>query len=254
MGAYRVNIGGIEISDAGMDAVAEELAYNVSHGVQTAVYTPNAEALYLCLKDKETADVFKAADINVPDGAGVLLAAKLLGQPMKNGRVAGVDLGMRLVQIAAERGFSLYLFGGSQGVAEKAACKLSEKHPDLAIVGFHDGFSFSENDIISEINGSGADILFVCLGMPKQEKWIYENKKSLSAKLIIGLGGSLDIYSESKKRAPEAFIKLRLEWLYRLIQEPRRIKRIIKLPLLFFAVTFDGIKSRAQKRKEKRSR
>lgn len=199
-----------------------------------SVFTPNAEIAELAAENKEIQALLNRADILLPDGAGVVLASKILKKPLKE-KVAGVDFGENILALAAKRGHTVYFLGGKPTVAEMAAANMRIKYPSLSVVGAHDGYfqkDGTENDaLIDAINESGADILFVCLGAPAQEKWIDKNKKSLThAKLLMGLGGSLDVYAGVAKRAPKIFIKAHLEWFYRLLKEPRRIGRMMKLP------------------------
>ncbi len=214
---------------------AIELAEQALQGKKTvSVFTPNAEIAQLAAEDKNFKILLNRADILLPDGAGVILAAKILKTPLKE-KVAGVDFGENVLDLAAKKGHTVYFLGGKPGVAETAAEKMKAKYPALTIVGTRDGYfekSGTENDaVIKAVNESGADILFVCLGAPAQEKWIDENKKSFThVKLLMGLGGSLDVYAGTVKRAPKIFIKMRLEWFYRLLKEPRRIGRMMKLP------------------------
>ena len=200
----------------------------------TVVVTPNAEIAQMCVEDAATAQIITAADIILPDGAGIIMASEILGTPLRE-KVAGVEFGEQIIAIAAEKGYRVFLLGGKPGVADLAAKKLREKYPALQIAGTQDGYfakSGAENDaVIEEINASGAQILFVCLGAPLQEKWIYENKKALyTVRLAACLGGSLDVYAGVVKRAPKFFIKARAEWLYRLMKEPKRLVRMMKLP------------------------
>ena len=200
----------------------------------TTVFTPNAEIAYNASKDADFMNVLKSADILLPDGAGIIKASHILKTPLKE-KVAGVDFGSDVAKICAGRGYSLFLLGGKPGVAETASDKLKEKYAGLKIAGTNDGYfekSGPENDgVIEKINDSKADVLFVCLGSPVQEQWAFENKKKLeSVKLLCCLGGSIDVYAGTVKRAPKAFIKTNTEWLYRLIKDPRRIKRMAALP------------------------
>jgi N-acetylglucosaminyldiphosphoundecaprenol N-acetyl-beta-D-mannosaminyltransferase len=214
----------------------------------SVIVTPNAEIAQMCLEDKIIHDIVTKAEIILPDGAGIIMASKILGTPLKE-KVAGVEFGMELIALAEKHGYSLFLLGGKPTIAETAAKKLKEKFPGLIIAGTHDGYfdkTGTENDaVLHEINASEADILFVCLGAPTQETWITTNKKKLtSVRLAACLGGSLDIYAGTAKRAPKIFIKLRLEWFYRLLREPRRIGRMMKLPRYI-----RGAKQEAKKKK-----
>lgn len=198
------------------------------------VFTPNAEIAQLAAEQKEIKDLLNRADIVLPDGAGVILASRILKTPLKE-KVAGVEFGENILFLSAEKGYPIYFLGGKPGIAELAAEKMKEKYPALSVVGIHDGYfqkSGAENDaVIQNINESGAKILFVCLGAPTQEKWIDNNKnKLISVRLAMGLGGSLDVYAGTVKRAPKIFIRMKLEWFYRLCKDPKRIGRMMKLP------------------------
>lgn len=220
---------------------AAELAFSFSEsGNQALAVTPNAEIMELCRKDGSVKKAIISAEIILPDGVGVLFAAKKFGTPLKE-KVAGVDFGLECVRIAAERGKTLFLLGGKPGIAEKAACRLCARFPNLKIAGTNSGYFDSKGKentaVISKINESGADVLFVCMGAPAQEKWVCENRSLLKKpNLIACLGGSIDVYAEKAKRAPKLFIKMHTEWLWRLIREPWRIKRMACLPRFIISV------------------
>ena len=191
----------------------------------------------MCVEDDSMRSLFNSADLLIPDGAGVVLASKILGTPLKE-KIAGISWAEGLfhaMQNADNEEFRVFLLGGKPGIAEAAKEKLCENYPRLQIVGTHDGYfekTGTENDaVIEKINKSGAHVLFVCLGAPMQEKWIMANKDRMpNVCLMAGLGGSLDVWAGNVKRAPRLFIKLNLEWFYRLTKEPRRIGRMLKLP------------------------
>lgn len=236
----KIQILGVSFDNVTMkEAVSLAFSY-IENGTQAAVVTPNAEILQLCLESEDVKRSVCAAEIVLPDGEGALWAAKKLGSPLKQ-KVAGVEFGMELAKKAAENGKSIFLLGGKEGVAQKAGKELLIKIPTLKIVGSESGYfdkTGEENArIIDLINKSGADILYVCLGAPMQEKWIFDNRSILtSPKLMVCLGGSLDIYSGEAKRAPEIFIKMRIEWLWRFLRQPSRIGRMMKLPKFMISV------------------
>ncbi len=230
----KINIFGIHFDNVTKKEAVDLAFSHIQNGTQAVVATPNAEILELCLESHEVKNAITSADIILPDGEGALWAAKKLGTPLCE-KVAGVEFGMESARRAAECGKSLFLLGGKAGVAEEAAAKLASHFPTLKIAGVQDGYFRREGEenarVLAKINASGADILFVCLGAPAQEVWVYENRKALIApKLIACLGGSLDIYAGKTRRAPRLFIKMRAEWLYRLLREPRRIGRMMRLP------------------------
>ena len=230
----KINIRGLFFDNVDMwEAVlmAEEAILGDKAAV---VFTPNAEIAQMATEDEKLKNILNRADILLPDGAGVVLASKILKTPLAE-KVAGVEFGEHILALAAKNGYPVYFLGGKPGVAECAARKMEEKYPALSVVGTHNGYFKKEGDenasVIEKINRSGALIVFVCLGAPAQEKWIDQNKKSLTnARLLMGLGGSLDVYAGIAKRAPKIFIKMHMEWFYRLLKEPRRIGRMMKLP------------------------
>jgi len=235
----KINVRGLAFDNLTVEETLEALLTRLHNGEQTALFTPNAEIVQACVDDPSLFPVIGSADLLIPDGIGVIKAAKILGNPLKE-KVAGVVVGEKLVEaLAAEKTFSLFLLGGKPGVAGIAAQKLTEKYPGLKIAGLHDGYFKKDGDeneaVLAEIRASSADVLYVCLGAPKQEKWIYANRAALpDVKILAGLGGSVDIYAGTAKRAPKIFIKLGLEWFYRLLKEPKRIGRMMNLPKFYF--------------------
>ena len=194
------------------------------------VVTPNPEIVMLTKENPALKEALAGADIVLPDGAGIVKGAAILGRPMKE-KVPGIDFACGVMARLAERGGSVYLFGAKPGVAEAAAETLRTKFPGLVISGTSDGYFSDDGPIIEKIKDAAPDFLLVCLGAPKQELWMAKMSGKLLVGLMVGLGGSLDVFAGTVKRAPEAWQKLDLEWLYRLLKEPRRIGRMMKLPL-----------------------
>lgn len=194
------------------------------------VVTPNPEIVMLTKENPALKEALAGADIVLPDGAGIVKGAAILGRPMKE-KVPGIDFACGVMERLAERGGSVYLFGAKPGVAEAAAETLRTKFPGLVISGTSDGYFSDDGPIIEKIKDAAPDFLLVCLGAPKQELWMAKMSGKLPVGLMVGLGGSLDVFAGTVKRAPEAWQKLDLEWLYRLLKEPRRIGRMMKLPL-----------------------
>ncbi|NNG67475.1 WecB/TagA/CpsF family glycosyltransferase [Caldanaerobacter subterraneus] len=207
------------------------------------VATPNAEIIMMAQKDEEYKKILNETDLNVPDGSGVVFASKVFNKPLKE-RVAGFDLMMEFVKWASHKDVSIYLLGAKPEVVEKAQSNLKNLYPSLKIVGFYHGYfnEKEEENIIEDINKRAAQVLFVALGAPKQEKWIYKNKEKLKVKIAMGVGGSFDVIAGKAKRAPEIYRKLGLEWLYRLIQEPWRYKRMSALPKFAFKVLLSKLR------------
>ncbi len=234
----EVEVVGIKIDNVNMDEAAALMEVFLETDRCSKVFTPNSEILLTAVKDREFESVLNSGHLVVPDGIGVVIASRFYGTPVKE-RVAGFDLMMRLMDIADSRGKSVYLLGGREGVAEEAAIKLTESYGNLKIAGTRNGYfeEDSENDIVNEINNSKADILLAALGAPKQEKFIYKHSDNLKVKIAMGVGGSLDVLAGKVKRAPEFYQKAGLEWFYRLVKEPRRIIRVLRIPK-FIALAF----------------
>ena len=204
-------------------------------GTKTAYcVTPNAEMAYEALRDEDFRAVLNGADLVLPDGAGVVLGAKILKTPLKQ-KVAGIEFAQNMLSVYEELGSRLYLLGSKPGVAELAAEKMQEQHPRLVICGTADGYFKDEDEVVRRINEAEADALYVCLGSPKQEYFMYRHRDELNVRLMAGLGGTLDGIAGTVKRAPKWMIRLQLEWLYRLIKEPRRLGRMMRLPKFVFA-------------------
>ncbi len=202
------------------------------------VFTPNAVMLEAARCQPDIAAMLSRATLSLPDGAGVLLAAKRIGAPLCE-RVAGISFGDALLERAAERGLRVFLLGGRPGVAARAGQRLTERFSNLRIVGTQDGYfekTGEENDrVLERIRKSGAEILFVCFGFPMQERWILQNQAAISEMLAVAaLGGSLDVWAGDSKRAPAWMGTCGLEWLWRTVREPKRLSRIPHL--LRFAV------------------
>lgn len=237
----KIDVMGLKFDSMTMDEALSR-AEALLRGEKTAyVVTPNAEIAYEALHDVQLREMLNGADLMLPDGAGVVLASKLLRTPVKQ-KVAGVDFAAGLLGVLERNGQSLYLLGGKTGIGELAAQKMLEAHPQLRIAGIADGYFQDEAPVIAKINASGADALFVCLGAPKQERFMVQHQQELHVHLMAGLGGSLDAFAGTVQRAPAWMIRLNLEWLYRLIREPKRFRRMLRLPKYLWAVMLKRIR------------
>lgn len=199
------------------------------------VVTPNAEIILKARNNEALRTAIRCAELSLPDGVGVEIAAHILGIPIRE-RIAGIDFAEALFRRLSEQEGSIFLLGARSGVAERAAEALKMRYSGLTIVGTENGyFKAEDNDaLIRKINAASPDLLLVCLGAPRQELWMRKNAASLQVGLMAGLGGALDVFSGKLRRAPPQWRELGLEWLYRLIQEPKRIIRIFKLPEIIF--------------------
>jgi N-acetylglucosaminyldiphosphoundecaprenol N-acetyl-beta-D-mannosaminyltransferase len=195
------------------------------------VVTPNAEIVMMAQQDTQLADIINHADLVVPDGAGVVWAARYNGNAMPE-RVAGYDLVQNLLFEAVSKQYRIYMFGGAPGIVEKAKLAAETSYPGVQIVGTRHGF-FTEQDepeIVSNIKKCRPDILLVALGVPRQEKWLAKNMTNIAAPVAIGVGGSFDVMAGIVRRAPLWMQKAKLEWLYRLAMQPTRAIRMLALP------------------------
>ncbi len=231
----RIDVMGVRFDNVTMEEALERAKELLASEGADYVVTPNSEIVYEAMADEGLKDLLNHASMVLPDGAGVVLGSKILGTPLKQ-KVAGVDFADRLLGHLAQTGGSVYLLGSKPGIAELAAEKMTAKHPGLRIAGLADGYFKEEGPVIEKINGANADVLFVCLGAPKQEKFMVAHQGELNVRLMAGLGGSLDSFAGTVKRAPQWMIKCSLEWLYRLIKEPKRFKRMLRLPKFLWAV------------------
>lgn len=222
---------GVPFDTFTMKEAVERVMEFLSDGGQHIICTPNPEIVMEAQTDKQLMEILKASDLVIPDGIGVVWASKYSEIKIKE-RVPGFDLTQNVFEKIKDTDYKVYFFGGAPGIASTAAKKMMNKYKGLNIVGTRNGY-FNKDDekqIIEEIKKSGADILLVGLGAPKQEKWIYDHITFTGAKVCIGVGGSFDVMSGNVKRAPKIFCKLGLEWFYRLITQPTRIKRMMRLP------------------------
>lgn len=195
------------------------------------VVTPNPEFILAAEQDSEFRDVLNRADLVLPDGIGVVYSAKILGTPLKE-RVPGIEFATDMLACLNEIRGRLYLLGAKPGIAEAAGRRIVEQYPNIVLCGTHNGYFKDEEAVLLEVAASQPDLLFVCLGAPKQEKWMARWGKHTGARLAIGLGGCLDVFAGKVERAPERWQKLGLEWAYRLKKEPSRIGRMAKLPIV----------------------
>ena len=234
-----VNILGVHVNKYTMDDAVTKASELLESDSLSMIFTPNSEILLYASENPQFTDVLNSADMIVADGIGVVYGAKILGDPLKE-RVAGYDLVCNLFPVMAQKGKSVYLLGAKPGVAELAAQNLVKKYPGLVIAGTHDGYFKNDDEVIADINAAAPDFLMVCLGFPKQENWIYNNRQVLNAKLAIGAGGCLDVFAGTVKRAPEFYCNHGIEWLYRLIKQPSRFVRMLALPKFGLKVLFKG--------------
>ncbi len=207
------------------------------------VVTANAEMLYRCRKNKILAEIVTAADLVTADGAGVVLASRILGSPAPQ-RVTGFDLMAECLKEAARSSLPVYFLGSHPQVLQQAIANARGHFPGLNVVGSHHGYFREEDDeeILGELCILKPSLLLVAMGVPKQEKWIFRHKEKLPPCAAIGVGGSFDVLAGKARRAPLWMQRAGLEWLYRFLKEPSRLGRVAILPLFLLAVFGQALK------------
>jgi N-acetylglucosaminyldiphosphoundecaprenol N-acetyl-beta-D-mannosaminyltransferase len=197
----------------------------------------NPEKIIKAIDNEKLGRLLSGADLFIPDGIGILWAGRILGKRFLE-RVTGVDLFIALTEEAARQNWRVYLLGAAPGVAEEVACRLQSRFPGLQVAGTHDGY-FSreeEKELVARIKKEKPDLLFVGMGSPKQEEFVSRYRKELEVPVCMGVGGSFDVLSGKKKRAPRFLQQLGLEWSFRLFTEPSRILRMKALPRFILLV------------------
>jgi len=224
------------LNGSSMDEVLGLIEGRISQNKKTFIVTPNPEFLVFAHQNPWFGDILNHSDIAIPDGIGLIWASRFLGQKVIKERISGVDLMAKLCQLAAKKGWSIYLLGGKTGIAQKTLAILVQKYPNL--------HGWAENgpklslknwdtklteEYVQKINQKTPDLLFVAFGMGKQEKFIYDNWDQLKIKLGMGIGGAFDYLSGEVKRPPQWIQNMGFEWFYRLMKEPWRWKRQLSL-------------------------
>ncbi len=238
----RINILGVFIDHVNQSEAINKIEEFIQNQDSNLVVTPNAEMIIRAQQDKELKKILNSAQLSIPDGAGVVLASKLLKYNLEE-RVAGVDVVEELLARGNQKGYSFYFLGGKPGVAEEAKNKVKEKYPNLKIRTHHGYLNASlEAKVLDEIGQNRVDILLVGMGVPLQEKWLNKHLDLLNVAVGIGVGGSFDILAEKKTRAPKLMQKIHLEWLYRLAQEPERLGRMSSIPKFIYRIVQEKIR------------
>ena len=233
----RIDVMGVGFDSLTMDEAVARARDLMAERRAAYVVTPNPEIVMLCREDAAAMQAVQNADLVLADGVGVIYGAKILGTPLR-AKLPGIDFAAALMTQMGREGKSVFLLGAKPGVADAAGEKLRERFPGLVIAGTNDGYFQDDDPVVEKINAVQPDLLLVCLGAPKQELFMVHHQKQLQVGLMIGLGGSLDGFAGTVKRAPVWMQRAGLEWLYRLIKEPRRFKRMLRLPKFVLAVLF----------------
>ena len=239
----RIDVLGVSFDDLTMDEAVEIALGFMQERRACYACTPNPEIVMAAKGDAALRAALSGAELVLADGVGITKAAAMLGTPLKS-RVPGIDFASNVISRLAQRGGSVYLLGAKPLVAEAAAEKLTQTYPGIVIAGTNDGYFTDDAPVIEKINAASPDFLMVCLGSPKQELWMSANAGRLSCGLMAGLGGSLDVLAGNVQRAPETWRRLGLEWLYRVIKEPKRLGRVMKLPAFVLEAAVEGRRRR----------
>lgn len=226
----QVMIMGIPFLHIDQKGFVSLIAERIKQKEKTFVITANPEIVMKAQEEPQFMGYVKKATYVCADGIGVVKAAQLLGDPLPE-RVTGYDSMVQLLEIGNEKRYKIFLLGAKNETLEKAIENIHATYPNVEIVGSQDGyFDWSSNNIAEKINKTQPDLVFVALGVPRQEKWISENLDKFGHGVFIGVGGSFDVIAGTVKRAPMIWQKLNLEWLYRLLSQPSRFGRMLALP------------------------
>jgi N-acetylglucosaminyldiphosphoundecaprenol N-acetyl-beta-D-mannosaminyltransferase len=236
-----VTLLGIPVHDVTMAETLDHIGHFVEAGGAHQICTVNPEFIVAAQNDLEFRQILNRSALNLPDGIGVVWAAKRQGHSLRE-RVAGSDLIYRLSERAAMAGWKMFLLGAAEGVAGQAALKLRAMYPGVDIVGTWAGSPrpADDDEAVARIQAAAADIVLVAYGAPKQDKWIARNLARSGVRVAIGIGGSLDFVVGTQRRAPQWIRRLNLEWLYRLLREPWRWRRQLALPKFVWRVVREG--------------
>lgn len=227
----KVTVLDVSIDAVTMSEAVTKLEHFIAEKKPHLIATANAEMVMMAQEDQELADILASCHLVVPDGAGVVWAARYQGYTIPE-RVAGYDLAQNLLAQAAKKGYRVFMFGTKPEIIEKAENAALSRFPGLVIAGTRHGF-FTKNDeaeIIATINAAKPDILLAALGIPKQEKWLASNLDNLQVPVCMGVGGTFDVMAGAVKRAPLWMQRTGLEWSFRLIRQPQRLIRMMALP------------------------
>ncbi len=220
---------GYRLENLSFDETKKKIVEFINEG-RKAIITPiNPEKIMKSFKDDKLREILLNSNLLLPDGYGIIFASKILKIQLKE-RITGIDMFEALLDYANENRLSIYFLGTQEEILKKVIERIEKEHPGIKIAGYHNGYFKEENEVLEDLKDKKFDILFVAMGSPKQEYFIYDNFDKIDAKIFMGVGGSFDVFSGKLKRAPYLIRKLGLEWLYRFILEPRkRFPRVTQL-------------------------
>jgi N-acetylglucosaminyldiphosphoundecaprenol N-acetyl-beta-D-mannosaminyltransferase len=236
-----VTLLGIPLFAGTRDEAIELIHTSLDNHERCVIATPNPEMLVDASRDPEFANILQVTQLRIPDGFGLILVSRLMGQHIPE-RITGTDFMKDLLEIAAKRNLRVYFLGAQGDTAAKAAHKLQEKIPHWTLAEAESGGTATSTpnpELITRINATQPDIIFVAWGHPIQERWLAQALPQLpSIKIAMGVGGAFDFYAGTIRRAPKIIQRLGFEWLWRLAHQPSRIKRIIKALIVFPYLVF----------------
>lgn len=242
MANEKVTILGIPFINITLEKMIARLDEHITQNNKAFVVTANPEIVLAANEDESYKQAISKANYVTADGIGIVKAANLLGTPLP-GRVTGFDMFMSLLALANEKKYSIYLLGAKDEVLQRALAEIEKQFPDVRVAGSHHGFfDWKDSKIDDEIRETKPDMVFVALGLPRQEKWISEKIDSFEKGVFMGIGGSFDVLAGEVKRAPMIWQKLNVEWLYRLLKQPSRIGRMMALPRFAVKILKEKVK------------
>lgn len=236
-----VKILGVEVDNVTIDEAGKITKDLIENSKKTCelIFAPNVEFIMTAQKDKEFFDILSKSKLSTPDSVGIEIASKLQKNPLKQ-RIPGQMYFRKVLEIGEKEGWTFYFLGGKDDTVNRTVENVKKIYPNLKIIGFHEGFfeKDSEESVINQINELKPNVLFVAMGAPLQEKWIYNHKDELKVDVAAGQGGTFDYEAGNIKRAPRCIQKLGIEWLWRLILQPSRIARMAVLPVYLIKIIF----------------
>lgn len=211
----------VPVNITSYDEIIDTISKKIKSNKKYSVVSINLNKIICANESTEIMKIIKSFDCFIPDGISIVRASDKI-----NDRITGIDLFNRICEEHDKIGAKIFLYGAKEEIVTAAKMNLQEKYKGIQIVGYENGYVKNNDDLISKINNSSANIVFIAMGSPKQEKWIYENRAAVNANILIGVGGTFDIVSGKLKRAPNWIRKMGIEWLYRMLKEPKRLKNV----------------------------
>ncbi|SDJ27714.1 WecB/TagA/CpsF family glycosyltransferase [Salimicrobium halophilum] len=237
----KENFLGVDVAPLTYKEIIKQITKNIEAGEPSTVIAVNPEKVMKAREDEQLRDLINGSTFQIPDGIGVVLASKWTGGAITE-RVTGIEMMGYLLHLAEQRRLRVFIYGAKEEVVTEAIANIKKNHPNITIAGYENGYEDDEEKVVQHIQEAEADMLFVALGSPKQELWIRRNKERLPVKVYQGVGGSLDVWAGAVQWAPKVWRDMNLEWLYRLLSDPKRFKRQTALPKFAWEILTKGRK------------